>query len=278
MSEARPAAPTGAPPDLRDHRNGARRGAPSKPREHREEGRSRAADLRQYRKKRSLTNPGWAVSRRESDEVRARGELYLSGRVLEIGCGDKRRALLLGDLVDEYVGLDHPGSIHGLDCVDVLASAYETTLPDATFDGVLCLSVLEHLEEPALAVREALRVLKPGGVAIYSVPLFFHLHEEPRDFFRYTKHGIRHLFTQAGFEIVEIGPLSSWPLMAITSWSYYLGCIRKLPIVRELVRLMVIVNNLVALPLDRMLPQDDRFTWFYVVVARRPAGASAPRP
>jgi len=53
-------------------------------------------------------------------------------------------------------------------------------------------------------------VLKRGGFALYSVPFIWHLHEEPRDFFRFTKYGLAHLFTKVGFEVVELRALSGF--------------------------------------------------------------------
>lgn len=235
-------------------------------------------DFAKFYAKRSLTNPGYAVARRSAEALRTYAERYFKGRLVELGCGDKNKQYLLGDLVTEYIGVDHQDCIHDRSKIDVLASAYATTLPDATFDCALCTAVLEHLEEPRRALEEAHRILVPGGIALYTVPLFFPLHEEPRDFYRYTRHGLRYLFEGAGFEIVEIVPLSSYPLMSFTQWSYYLQTVRR-GVLKPIVRAMVAFNNLVAPTLDRVLPRDDRFTWMYLVVARKPvADASSRRP
>ena len=46
----------------------------------------------------------------------------------------------------------------------------DTGLPDNSFDGVLCSSVLEYLSEPGLALMELRRLLKPNGLLLVSVP------------------------------------------------------------------------------------------------------------
>jgi hypothetical protein len=53
------------------------------------------------------------------------------------------------------------------DQADIQALPYE----DASFDVVICLHVLEHIPDDALAMRELLRVLKPGGRAIIMCPI-----------------------------------------------------------------------------------------------------------
>ncbi len=50
------------------------------------------------------------------------------------------------------------------------ASIYALPYPDNTFDGVILSEVLEHLDDDVAGLREALRVLKPGGVAAITVP------------------------------------------------------------------------------------------------------------
>ncbi len=154
----------------------------------------------------NLWDNSYAVRKLSLEAHRKLSKKYARGKLLDIGCGDKPMKTFFADTVTEHIGLDHESSIHGLDNVDIIGTAYDTKQPDDSYDTVLCTTVLEHLEEPEKALREAFRVLKPEGYAIYSVPLFWHLHEEPRDFYRYTKHGLRYLFEKAGFEITVLHP------------------------------------------------------------------------
>src|SRR4029077_19609519 len=50
------------------------------------------------------------------------------------------------------------------------ASIYDLPFPDATFDAVLLSEILEHVDRDADALREVRRVLKPGGLALITVP------------------------------------------------------------------------------------------------------------
>ena len=50
-------------------------------------------------------------------------------------------------------------------------------LPDATFDAVVLLNVLEHIEDDGEALRRIACLLKPGGVAIIEVPAGPHLYD-----------------------------------------------------------------------------------------------------
>ena len=109
----------------------------------------------------------------------------LHGRLVDIGCGTKPYADMFRASVDEHVGVDHEASPHDTSQLDLFGSAYEIPAPDASFDCAVSTAVLEHLEEPERALRECHRVLKPGAAAIYSVPFIWHIHEAPRDLYRF---------------------------------------------------------------------------------------------
>jgi len=84
--------------------------------------------------------------------------------------------------------------IYDYPSTDVLAIGQELPFADNTFDGVLSLAVLEHVDDPFLCARELLRVLKPGGKAMIVIPFLQAEHGYPSHFFNATRFGVRKLF------------------------------------------------------------------------------------
>ena len=97
-------------------------------------------------------------------------------RVADIGCGYSaslaRGALdRVGAMVLVDVALD-PQLARDPKVTAIQGTVEETlpALPDGAFDVVLCLSVLEHLWEPQVALAEMHRMLAPGGRLLVNVP------------------------------------------------------------------------------------------------------------
>ena len=129
---------------------------------------------------------------------------HVTGRLLDVGCGDLPfRDDLIGH-VTKYDSLDlFPRSAEVTYSSDIQDMA---SVPTGYFDSAICLEVLEHVGDPFRSAREIYRVLAPGGVLIVSVPHLSRLHDEPHDYFRYTKYGLEYLLLQAGFSMVHLEP------------------------------------------------------------------------
>lgn len=90
--------------------------------------------------------------------------------------------------------------------VDIVGDAHRMSqfLPRNSYDAVMSFAVFEHLLVPWKAVIEMNRVLRIGAVGLVLAPQTWPLHEEPCDYFRFSKHAWKALFNRlTGFEIVE---------------------------------------------------------------------------
>ena len=216
-----------------------------------------------------ISSPSYSVAHISGKSIEKKASRYFTGKLLDIGCGSKSKQFLIGKYVQSYLGIDHPSCIHDRAKIDLFGDAVALPVKGSVFDSILCTAVLEHLEHPSKAIVEACRVLRNGGYAIYTAPLFWHLHEEPRDFFRYTRHGLMHLFESSGFEVIEIISLSGFWITFMTEFNYYLQRF-KIIFVKFLIDLWVTISNLVLPFLDNGLLRDEKFTWLYLVVVRKP--------
>ena len=127
---------------------------------------------------------------------------YSRGKLLDIGCGNKPYEKIFEGLIDEYIGCDIIQS--NLKKVDILCAANKIPLESNRFDTIFSTQTIEHVEEYQGLVGESFRLLKSGGYFILSGPFNWQLHEEPYDFFRFTKHGFKYIIEKEGFELVEI--------------------------------------------------------------------------
>ncbi|MFZ0668180.1 MAG: methyltransferase domain-containing protein [Acidimicrobiales bacterium] len=74
---------------------------------------------------------------------------------------------------------------------------------DHQYDVVLCEQVLEHVTDPIAAVKTLHALTKPGGEVVVGTPFMLRIHEQPGDYWRFTKDGLRLMLERGGFERVE---------------------------------------------------------------------------
>jgi len=160
---------------------------------------------------------------------------YINGKVLEIGSGIGNISsrvirngipLCVSDYSDHYCRLlekKFAGQplMKGVFQLDLADADFESVYPTliGRFDTVFALNVVEHIRNDGLAIANARRLLKPGGLLIILVPAFQVLYngfdKELEHFRRYTRRSVKNLLRTQGLEVV-----TSWyfNLAGILGW------------------------------------------------------------
>ena len=139
-------------------------------------------------------------------------------RILDVGCGTGATTAALsrfGGVSGLDMGLDALRHAHARGLPVARGSAENLPVGDATLDVVVALDVLEHLDDDRRALGEILRVLRPGGLLLATVPAYPFLwssHDVALGHRRrYRRAELRERLSTAGFEIT----LSSYVMGSI---------------------------------------------------------------
>lgn len=130
-----------------------------------------------------------------------------------------------------------------------------TSLPlrKESVDFILCTEVLEHINQPQLAVDNIFEALNEGGTCILTTRFMFPYHGDPEDYFRYTHRGLEFLFKKYR-EVRLISHGNKFQLI--------LYILSK----NKLIRPFLIPVNLLA---AQIKTNKTRFAFGYLVVAKK---------
>lgn len=154
--------------------------------------------------------PWWAVfinphylPRRSLWLAMRRASVQLRGRILDVGCGvQPYRALMTA--AESVIGLELDTEQSRVrKNADAYYDGRSIPFESASFDGVVCNQVLEHVFEPEQFIREIGRVLAPSGTLVLSVPFVWPEHEQPWDSQRYSSFGLKALLQRNGFHVLD---------------------------------------------------------------------------
>lgn len=103
--------------------------------------------------------------------------------------------------------------------VDAIADAHDLPFPDASFDLVVAVAVLEHVADPQRCVAQFARVLRAGGHVFAVTPFLQPVHMGAHDFTRFTPIGHRRLFRAfdevAAGVAMGVGSVAAWTFGAV---------------------------------------------------------------
>ncbi len=150
--------------------------------------------------------------------------------------------------------------------LDVLGDLCALPFRDAAFDACLNVVTLEHVKEPALVIREIGRALRPGGRFLLIVPFEWEEHQQPHDYFRFTRFSLKYMLDQAGFCDVTIQPMGGFFRMLSRRMFYAL---QFFPGPSIFIGAIFFVPPALLLPLLEPLDRRQNFTLGYICSARK---------
>ncbi|MGH9558295.1 MAG: class I SAM-dependent methyltransferase, partial [Bryobacteraceae bacterium] len=136
--------------------------------------------------------------------------LAAGARVLDAGAGEGNYKQYLTK--QRYCGIDLAIGDKTWDysCLDVAGDLARLPFRDGSFDACINIVTLEHVREPARVICELARALAPGGRLLLIAPHEWEEHQQPHDYFRYTRYGLEYLLKQAGFVEISIEPVGGF--------------------------------------------------------------------
>ncbi len=127
---------------------------------------------------------------------------HVSGKILDVGCGQKPYEQLFK--ATEYIGLEYDSPENRKNKnADFFYNGTLFPFESNSFDSLVINQVFEHVFNPDDFLNEVLRVLRPGGKLLMTVPFVWDEHEQPHDYARYSSFGLQFILEKHGFNIVE---------------------------------------------------------------------------
>jgi len=218
-----------------------------------------------------VIHPNYHICRGLYKSIRSMAPKF-KGDVLDFGCGLKPYESLFIN-AKSYIGVDVEvsGHSHKKSKVDFFYDKKTLPFPDNHFDAVVSFEVFEHVFNIDEVLTEIKRVLKPDGQLLITIPFAFGEHEIPYDFARYTSYGIRHIFENNKFEVLDIKKTTTYILavcqMFITYLVIYVSPENKF--FRGIFQLLIIFPlNLISLFLNLIFPKRYEYFCNSVVLGR----------
>jgi SAM-dependent methyltransferase len=193
---------------------------------------------------------------------------YCNGIVLDLGAGRDHLREDYSRLSTYWISLDYDARSN---TIDVNGDGQFLPFPDNLFDTIVSIDVLEHVADPAKFISEIYRVLKPSGKVILSTPFFFWLHEEPHDYYRFSRYGLKTIFEKNNFKVIDVMPIAG--IVSIIGILISILLVKTFRYSKYLLILSYHINKLIQLnifyPLDKIIDKRKRFAQGHFIIAEK---------
>jgi SAM-dependent methyltransferase len=190
-------------------------------------------------------------------------------RLIDYGCGDVPYLPLFVDKVAKYVTCD-------LDINPraevIITPEGKVPLSNESFDIVLSVQVLEHVDDVKMYLAEANRLLGKEGLLLLSTHGQWIWHPFPKDLWRWTHEGLTSTIEKSGFTIIETMWISGMLAYSCQLRLFYLKRLAqgKGPFPTKLFQVVSLISNFLMQFLDKLEGEDGKNNAaIYFVVARK---------
>lgn len=150
-------------------------------------------------------------------------------RILNAGCGSGELSFLLAEAGHTVIGIDPApeyielanrfAESHGVKGCSFYVSTIEAFDAGEGYDAVIATDVLEHIADDTTAAKKLIKLLKPEGLLVITVPALqwlFGFHDEQIGHFRrYSRGRLKKLLTTSGPVLVERARYFGWTLIPV---------------------------------------------------------------
>lgn len=193
---------------------------------------------------------------------------HLKGNVLEIGSGKDYLKNNFKNKYNDWISFDF--NIRS-NTIDIQGDGQCLPFKNGVFDCVISIDVLEHVPYPEKMIKEIQRVLKKDGILILSTPWFFYLHEEPYNFFHFSKYGLNRLMEDNNLKVISNKPIAG----AISTLGLLITILitKLFSFSKYILIIFLFINKYIQrfffIPLDNFIDKNKRFAQGHIIISKK---------
>lgn len=191
----------------------------------------------------------------------------INSKLLDVGAGRLFYKKILSEYTNHYESIDFKKTHQEL---NYIGTSSKTNRTSNSYDIIFCSQVLEHVPDPNESFKEIYKILKKNGIAIISTPFFMYLHNEPYDYFRYTKYALKKFSLDNHFIVLkleEIGGLGGFLGNLLNA--LLIGLFWNIPILNYIMLGINVICQYLLYVIDKIIPTRKLFPSHYLLVIKK---------